>query len=1037
MSEHETKKCSPPPPLHPSTTNAIHEKQSRLLRGWVERPQWSRMRQRSHNPNREPRPRRTTVEPNGRACRSPGAAADSIIIKRIISKTSRCCRCCCCIQNKYTVHNTIMLRVTPIYGSRWQSSTPQGTCTLVEYANVKVLVNVGSGSGSRIKGSTGTCWPDHDVLVVSDSTLECIGSLPLYCTAFPHTQILVTFPTAKMGQMTLWDYHAQLSLDGGSPSYTLEQIDQAMNRLQTIKYSQSIHIKGQLSITAQRAGHVVGGAVWILKRLQDETSVLVTSTYSIAKEHHLDSSTLLKYGATPDVLITRPGGPALPLAHVVKPTTVSETQSRLLESIMSVLRRDGNVLLPVDASGRALELILLLHQYWEKQRLSGTYPLVWIGPMVGNTLEYAKSQLEWMHDKLGTQFLDTNNNPFTLPQVTLLTHVDQLTELVSAGKNVCVVASGLSLDHGPARDLFLQWADNENHAVLFTDSAQCWDRDLSQISTTDNNTTNATTTTTTTTSGTSSSTVLPESVLVVEDAETDATANPTGGRLLNRALTSPYTTSYQLLQYWCTAQRQGAEMDDHVEVDVLVPRRAPLMGSELQQFMESEEAARRRQREELEQQQMLQQVELAKGRLRLVEDPHDSTTLGGSNSATATKFHNNPNLKYMQTKQTRLDSNLFLKFSKPLHLTFAVSEVTTTMGMIGQPITITSALDSEAAFEEDDYGIAVEPTLFKDIVTGVDPSKYSSGRIGDEVLRRGLGFDLSAAESSTNKKRKIDEEDDNEQVDERGLEAMDLSEGRGIIRGRNGRPPSKVTTEPRRIQVFCEIDYIPLEGRVDARAARQSVRALQPRKVVVLGGTMPPDAPANESLIDAVRILADAAQSFTRAHAVVPCPNDDETAELNVGHAAYSVRLIANPYRPPEEQTVGGEEPPPEPVELHEAKLGACTVSLIDYVATGQKVALDGSLVLAPRSNKRLRNHRPVSIYLSDGEVLLTDLRTDLIAQGMKAEYSTHSGYARLVVNGKVVVKKEQDSGRISVEGPLCEDFFTVRSVVTSQYVTL
>ena len=361
------------------------------------------------------------------------------------------------------------------------------------------------------------------------------------------------------------------------------------------------------------------------------------------------------------------------------------------------------------------------------------------------------------------------------------------------------------------------------------------------------------------------------------------------------------------------------------------------------------------------------------------------------------------------------------------------------MGMIGQPSSTTAALDHEAAFEEDDYGIAVEPALFKDIVTGVDPSKYSSGRIGDEVLRRGLGFDLSGVESSNNKKRKADDEDDNEQVDERGLEAMDLSEGRGIIRGRNGRPPSKVTTEPRRIQVFCEIDYIPLEGRVDARAARQSVRALQPRKVVVLGGTMPPGAPADESMIDAVRILADAAQSFTRVHTVVPCPNDEETAELNVGHAAYSVRLIANPYRPLEEPSGGGgEDPPPEPVELHEAKLGACTVALIDYVATGQKVALDGSLVLAPRPPKQSsRSHRPLSIYLSDGEVLLTDLRTDLIAQGMKAEYSTHSGLARLVVNGKVVVKKEQDSGRIFVEGPLCEDFFTVRSVVTSQYVTL
>lgn len=43
---------------------------------------------------------------------------------------------------------------------------------------------------------------------------------------------------------------------------------------------------------------------------------------------------------------------------------------------------------------------------------------------------------------------------------------------------------------------------------------------------------------------------------------------------------------------------------------------------------------------------------------------------------------------------------------------------------------------------EDDYGISVRPESFVDIVTGVDPSKYSSGsgRVGDDVLKRGLGF---------------------------------------------------------------------------------------------------------------------------------------------------------------------------------------------------------------------------------------------------------------------------------------------------------
>jgi len=50
---------------------------------------------------------------------------------------------------------------------------------------------------------------------------------------------------------------------------------------------------------------------------------------------------------------------------------------------------------------------------------------------------------------------------------------------------------------------------------------------------------------------------------------------------------------------------------------------------------------------------------------------------------------------------------------------------------------------------------------------------------------------------------------------------------------------------------------------------------------------------------------------------------------------------------------------------------------------------------------------------------------------------STHGGYSQLVVNGKVVVKKEKESRKIGIEGPLCEDFFTVRNILCGQYITL
>lgn len=228
----------------------------------------------------------------------------------------------------------------------------------------------------------------------------------------------------------------------------------------------------------------------------------------------------------------------------------------------------------------------------------------------------------------------------------------------------------------------------------------------------------------------------------------------------------------------------------------------------------------------------------------------------------------------------------------------------------------------------------------------------------------------------------IDEAD--ETTDNRRLESADLSEGNGIIRGRNGRPPSKVVTVPRRLQIFAEIDYIPLEGRVDSRAARQSVRALQPRQIVILGSTARRDSETkNEGVkknADEVTLLIENARTFLPPESKILVPSDGETVHLEVGHAAFSVRLIANPFLAQEDAN-GGDEL--KAVEMHETKLGVCSVSMLEHVATGQKVAADGSIVLAPRP----KSSSTPSVYISDGEVLLTDVRAEMIAQGMKAEY--------------------------------------------------
>ena len=315
-----------------------------------------------------------------------------------------------------------MLRVTPLYGSRWsaEGAAEDPSCTLVEFSGCRCLINVGTVD-PVLASSEELTFPAHDCVLLTDSTLQAIGGLPVYYQKMMqrHSQqlppIYATHPTIKMGQMTLYDHHSAVCMDGGRPLYSLEDVDNVCASIRAIKYAQPVKVHGSASVgasatagasagdegqsqysvssggitppfllmvQAHRAGHVVGGAVYSLQRPQDDTTVIVTERYHMARERHLDAATLLQNAATPDVLVTRPGGPAfrqLLQTAQSQQQAVSQAQAErnLTEQVLSVLRRDGNVLLPADAAGRVLELLLLLNTLWEQQRLQATYSLIW------------------------------------------------------------------------------------------------------------------------------------------------------------------------------------------------------------------------------------------------------------------------------------------------------------------------------------------------------------------------------------------------------------------------------------------------------------------------------------------------------------------------------------------------------------------------------------------------------------------------------------------------------------------------------------
>ena len=141
----------------------------------------------------------------------------------------------------------------------------------------------------------------------------------------------------------------------------------------------------------------------------------------------------------------------------------------LINAVMETLRAGGNVLIPMETAGRALEVLQLLGRYWLEQKL-GLYHLVFLSHMAQNVPEFARMQLEWMSDSLSRGFYNGKPNPFDLPPVRLASSLREMERNCPPGPRV-VLATDANLSNGLSKELLLKWGGDPRCRVIFVDSS--------------------------------------------------------------------------------------------------------------------------------------------------------------------------------------------------------------------------------------------------------------------------------------------------------------------------------------------------------------------------------------------------------------------------------------------------------------------------------------------------------------------------------------------------------------------------------------
>lgn len=289
-----------------------------------------------------------------------------------------------------------------------------------------------------------------DAAFITHFHLDHGGALPFLTekTEFKG-EVYMTHPTKTILKWLLNDYIRLLHVTSDTDIFTDNDLRSCTNKIKAVDYYQEIRVKN-FKITALNAGHVLGAAMFIIE--VGQCKLLYTGDYSREEDRHLKEADLPSKKI--DILVceaTYGVG-----CHLPK----KERESRFLGEISKIISKGGRCLLPVFALGRAQELLLILEEHWENQRLK--VPIYYVSALAKKCMNVYQTYLNMMNERI--QKIGETKNPFVFNYVK---NIQSLTQFEDRGPCVMVASPGM-LQSGVSRDLFEKWCENDTNGTIVT-----------------------------------------------------------------------------------------------------------------------------------------------------------------------------------------------------------------------------------------------------------------------------------------------------------------------------------------------------------------------------------------------------------------------------------------------------------------------------------------------------------------------------------------------------------------------------------------
>ena len=281
------------------------------------------------------------------------------------------------------------------------AGTVTGSKHLLKTGDINILIDCGLFQG--LKNLREKNWEklpidpsSIDVLLLSHAHLDHCGYIPLFVKNGFKGKIYMTPPTSELAQLILRDSAKIQEEDAEKankgkyskhtpalPLYKIEDVDHAVDLFETVDHSVTIKLSTNISFQFKKNGHILGSCC--IELICFEKTIIFSGDIGRYNSKFLMPPEDIQ-GADFVVMESTYGGKLHP----------AEDTSIQLEIIINrTIQRNGNILIPSFAVGRAQEIMHLINQLKLSGRIPKNLSVYLDSPMAATATEMLCKYSDW------------------------------------------------------------------------------------------------------------------------------------------------------------------------------------------------------------------------------------------------------------------------------------------------------------------------------------------------------------------------------------------------------------------------------------------------------------------------------------------------------------------------------------------------------------------------------------------------------------------------------------------------------------------